>query len=107
MIINNLLDFQNQFFKISLTRSKIFNDDFEIMINNLNLKHNLHIDNIFYKNKYRKYFLLFNKYFKTFINLFLLFIQSEYNNLFYIINLIKNIIFYIIIICCVSFYIFI
>src|SRR5947207_14789482 len=87
MIINDLLDFQSQLFKIFPTRSKIFNNDFEIMMNNLNLEHNLRIDNIFYKNRYKKYFLLFNEYFETFINLFLLFIQNEYNKLFCVIDL--------------------
>src|SRR5947207_14953406 len=90
MIINNFLNFQSQFFKISSIKSKIFNDDFEIMINNLNLEYNLYINNIFYKNKYKKYFLFFNKYLKIFINLFLLFIYNEYNKLFYIINLNKR-----------------
>ena len=90
MIINDFLDFQNQFFKISSIKSKIFNDDFEIMMNNLNSEYNLRINNIFYKNKYRKYFLFFNKYFKIFINLFLLFIQSEYNKLFCMIDLDKR-----------------
>ena len=74
MIINDFLNFQNQFFKIFLIKSKIFNDNFEIIINNLNLKYNLYINNIFYKNKYKKNFFLFNKYFETFIDLFLLFI---------------------------------
>ena len=74
MIINDLLDFQSQFFKISLIKSKIFDNDFEIMMNNLNLEYNLRIDNIFCKNKYKKYFFLFSKYFRIFINFFLLFI---------------------------------
>ena len=60
------------------------------MMNNLNLKYNLYINNIFYKNKYKKYFFLFNEYFEIFINLFLLFIQNENNKLFYIIDLNKK-----------------
>src|SRR5205809_6356289 len=87
MIINDFLDFQSQFFKIFPIKSKTFDDDFEIMMNNLNLEYNLHIDNIFYKNRYRKYFLLFSECFETFINLFLLLIQSECNKLFCAIGL--------------------
>src|SRR5437773_2153079 len=90
MIINDFLNFQNRFFKISSIKSKIFNNDFEIMINKLNLKHNLRINNIFYKNKYRRYFLLFSEFFKIFIDLFLLFIQSGYNKLFCMIDLNKR-----------------
>jgi len=74
MIINDLLDFQSQFFKIFSIKSKIFDDDFEIMMNNLNLKHNLRIDNIFCKNKHKRNFLFFSEYFETFIDLFILFI---------------------------------
>ena len=64
MIINDFLDFQNQFFKISSIKPKIFDDDFEITMNNLNLEHNLHIDDIFCKNKYKiKYIIINNNFF--------------------------------------------
>ena len=90
MIINDFLDFQSRLFKISSIKSKIFDNDFEIMMNNLNLEYNLHIDDIFCKNKYKRYFLLFNESFKAFIDLFLLLIQSGCNKLFWVIGLDKR-----------------